>query len=134
MTLPEGFAYVADLISPDEEAGLVAWFETLDLRPFAFHGYVGRRRVASFGTRYDFADEAAHPATPIPDELQPLRGRLAARFDAAPEALAHALITDYPVGAPIGWHRDRPVFGDVFGVSFLAPCRFRFRRRDGARW
>ena len=28
-----------------------------------------------------------------------------------------ALVTEYAPGAAIGWHRDRPVFADVVGVS-----------------
>jgi alkylated DNA repair dioxygenase AlkB len=132
--LPDGFAYVADLLDPREEADLARWCGSLDLRPFEYRGYRGLRRVISFGTRYDFAEEAAHPAQPIPEELEPLRVHVAAAFGIASSRLAHALITAYPVGAPIGWHRDRPVFGDVFGVSLLSACRFRLRRRTGATW
>jgi alkylated DNA repair dioxygenase AlkB len=39
------------------------------------------------------------------------------------------LINKYEPGAPIGWHRDRPVFAEVVGVSLLAPCPFRLRLR-----
>ena len=41
-----------------------------------------------------------------------------------------ALVTEYQQGAPIGWHRDRPVFGNIVGISFLSSCRFRFRRHS----
>jgi alkylated DNA repair dioxygenase AlkB len=41
---------------------------------------------------------------------------------------------EYAPGAGIGWHRDRPVFGDVVGISLLAPARLRFRRKRGAKW
>jgi alkylated DNA repair dioxygenase AlkB len=34
----------------------------------------------------------------------------------------------------MGWHVDRPMFGDVVGVSLLAPARLRFRRRRGIGW
>jgi alkylated DNA repair dioxygenase AlkB len=44
------------------------------------------------------------------------------------------MITEYAPGAGIGWHRDRPQFEDVVGVSFLAPCRFRFRQRQADGW
>src|SRR5581483_374912 len=123
--LPDGFDYVPELVPPDEADALVSWFGTLALQPFAYKGYHGKRRVASFGTRYDFADEDLRPAPPIPAALLPLRARVARRFAIEPAALVHALVIDYPVGAPIGWHRDRPVYADVFGVSFLSPCRFR---------
>jgi alkylated DNA repair dioxygenase AlkB len=43
-------------------------------------------------------------------------------------AFEEALLTEYPPGAPIGWHRDAPIFGDVIaGVSLGSPCRMKFR-------
>jgi alkylated DNA repair dioxygenase AlkB len=66
--------------------------------------------------------------------LHPLRD-LAGKFaQINPSALQHALVTEYKPGAAIGWHRDRPVFKDVVGISLLSPCRFRLRRRSGATW
>jgi alkylated DNA repair dioxygenase AlkB len=44
------------------------------------------------------------------------------------------LVNEYRPGAPIGWHRDRPQFEDVVGVSLGAPGRFRFRRKAGVGW
>ena len=132
--LPENFAYRAQLVSFDEEAGLIARFRALPLREFEFHGYFGKRRVISFGLRYDFADREVHRAEPIPDFLLPLRGGAAAFAGVAADALEHALVSEYAPGAAIGRHRDRPVFGDVIGVSFGSACRFRFRRRSGGGW
>jgi alkylated DNA repair dioxygenase AlkB len=51
-----------------------------------------------------------------------------------PESLQQILVTEYPPGAPIGWHRDKPMFQDVVAISFLAPCLLRLRRRVGNRW
>jgi alkylated DNA repair dioxygenase AlkB len=45
--------------------------------------------------------------------------------------LEQALVVRYDVGAGIGWHRDRPVFDKVIGISLQSPCVLRFRRRDG---
>jgi len=132
--LPEGFAYRAVLISPEQEAELIARFRELAFRDFEFHGYFGKRRVVSFGWRYDFADGAMHEADDIPGFLLPLRDRAAAFAELPPAALPHALVTEYAPGAAIGWHRDRPVFGDVIGVSFGSACRFRFRRRLSGGW
>jgi alkylated DNA repair dioxygenase AlkB len=70
----------------------------------------------------------------MPGFLRPARDRAAALLGCAPAALPHALVTEYQPGATIGWHRDRSVFGDVVGLSLLAPARFRFRRKAGARW
>jgi len=132
--LPEGFTYQPDILSPDDEAALVAHIRDLPFREFEFQGYLGKRRVVSFGLHYDFAERAVRQAEPIPDFLLPLRARAAA-FAAVPaDDIQHALVTEYSPGAPIGWHCDRPVFGDVIGVSLLSACRFRLRRKHGAGW
>jgi alkylated DNA repair dioxygenase AlkB len=39
------------------------------------------------------------------------------------------LLIRYDPGAGIGWHRDRPQFGKVFGLSLGAPAKLRLRRR-----
>src|SRR4051812_8566011 len=133
-TLPDGFEYRESFVSAAEEAELVSHITRLELREFEFHGYLGRRRVTSFGLRYDFNDMAVHEAAEMPDSLLPLRDRAAGFAELAPAALAHALLTEYTPGAAIGWHRDRSVFGDVVGISLGAPCRFRLRRKLGERW
>jgi alkylated DNA repair dioxygenase AlkB len=59
----------------------------------------------------------------------------AARFvGIEPPSLEHTLVIEYAPGAAIGWHRDRPTFEDVIGISLVAPCTFRLRRKTGARW
>jgi alkylated DNA repair dioxygenase AlkB len=127
--LPEGFVYRLELLSPAEESELAMRLAGLPLCEFEFHGYRGKRRAVSYGLRYDFADSKMHLAEAIPDFLLPLRDRAAAFAGLGPEVVEHALVTEYAPGAAIGWHRDRPVYGDVIGVSCLSPCRFRFRRR-----
>lgn len=131
---PEGFRYQPELVSPAEEAALAARFAGLPFVLFEFRGVVARRRIVSFGWRYDFGQGRLHPGEPIPDFLLPLREQAAAFGGLAPEALEQVLINEYRPGAPIGWHRDRPEFGDVAGVSLLASAPLRFRRRRGERW
>jgi alkylated DNA repair dioxygenase AlkB len=131
---PEGFAYQPDLIAPEEERELVAAMRDLPFREFEFHGYRGNRRVVSFGLRYDFSDGRLHEAEAMPAFLLPLRERAGRFAGLKADDLAHALVTEYAPGAGIGWHRDRPVFADVIGVSLVSPCRFRLRRRAGAGW
>jgi alkylated DNA repair dioxygenase AlkB len=132
--LPEGFEYRPALVSPAEEAELIRMFEMLDFKPFEFQGYFGNRRTVSFGWHYDFASSRVRPASDMPDFLLPLRDKAAVFAGIAPEALEHALVTEYMPGAGIGWHRDRPVFEDVIGISLGAPCRFRLRRKQGDTW
>lgn len=132
--LPEGLQLRNDFLTAGEEADLVRRLETLPFKPFEFHGFLGKRRVAYFGWRYGFGDGGLQPTEPIPDFLMPLR-EAAAGFAAVPaEDLPHVLITEYAPGAGIGWHRDRPEFGTVVGVSLLSPCLFRLRRRTPAGW
>lgn len=134
VSFPEGFAYREDFVSAAEEGELASHIARLELREFEFHGYIGKRRVTTFGLRYDFNDMAVHEAADMPEFLLPLRNRAAGLAGLAPAELAHALVTEYAPGAAIGWHRDRPVFGDVVGISLGAPCRFRFRRKLGEKW
>ena len=132
--LPEGLEYRSELVMPAEETELIERFQTLAFKPFEFHGYFGNRRVVSFGWHYDFADRQVRRAEDLPDFLLPLRDRAAAFAGIDPAALAHALVTEYRPGAGIGWHRDRPVFDDVIGISLAGSCRFRLRRKQGTAW
>jgi alkylated DNA repair dioxygenase AlkB len=132
--LPEGFRYLAELIQPDAERSLIDAIESLSLKPFAFQGYEGKRRVRSYGWRYDFERQALDPTDPIPDFLLALRDAAASFAELEPASLEQALVTEYARGAAIGWHRDRGVFGRVVGVSLAAACMFRFRRKVGTRW
>src|SRR5437762_117127 len=132
--LPEGFEYRAELVSRREEVDLIEAFQALDFKPFEFHGYFGNRRIVSFGWHYDFAASRVRRVGDLPDFLMPLRDRAAAFAGIDPAAFEHALVTEYSPGAGIGWHRDRPVFEDVIGISLGASCRFRLRRKQGASW
>jgi len=132
--LPEGFVYRPELVSRREEDALIEHFGALPFREFEFHGYLGKRRTVSFGPHYDFGDRQVRETEPIPAFLLPLRDRAADFAELDPGAIRHALVTEYAPGAPIGWHRDRPVFGDVIGVSSASACRFRFRRKRGNAW
>jgi len=132
--VPEGFAYCLEIISVTEEAGLVGAIAALPLEAFRFQGFVAKRRVMSFGWRYDFDRARFEEADPIPDFLLPLRARAAAFAGLNLRDIAQGLVTEYVPGTPIGWHRDRPVFEDVIGISLLSPCTFRFRRKAGAKW
>jgi alkylated DNA repair dioxygenase AlkB len=132
--MPEGFVYRAGAISADEERRFTERFSHLPFAPFEFHGFQGRRRVVSFGWRYDYAGRQIRPSAELPEFLLPLRERAAEVAGLAAESLQQILITEYAPGAPIGWHRDKPEFQDVVAISFLAPCLLRFRRRLREGW
>ncbi len=132
--LPEGFRYQPELITAEEEAELVRQLESLAFQPFDFHGHLANRRVAGFGLRYDFDQRKVVEAPPIPAFLMPLRDKVAAFARLPADAFVQVLINEYRPGAGIGWHRDKPQFDAVAGVSLLAPCSFRLRRKNGTRW
>lgn len=132
--MPGGFAYRQEVISAEEEQHFAERFALLPFAPFEFHGFLGRRRVVSFGWRYDYAGRRIRPATEVPELLLPLRERAAEVAGLAAESLQQALVTEYAPGSPIGWHRDKPMFQDVVAISFLAPCLLRFRRRLRDGW
>jgi alkylated DNA repair dioxygenase AlkB len=133
-SLPEGFRYQPDFIAADEEQTLLEHVRALPFKEFEFHGFLGKRRVVSFGWRYDFNDRELQKADDIPPFLQPLR-QAAARFAGLGAAdLQHVLVTEYAPGAAIGWHRDKAIFAEVVGISLLAPCRFRLRRQHNSNW
>ncbi len=134
-TVLEGFRYRPDLIDRTDEDALIAHVRELPFREFEFHGYLGKRRVVSFGWQYDFSGGGAlRKADDIPEFLLPLRERAARFAELEPEGLQHVLVTEYAPGAGIGWHRDKAVFGQVVGISLLAPCVLRFRRKVNDKW
>jgi alkylated DNA repair dioxygenase AlkB len=132
--MPSGLAYEPGFVGAAEAQALVGWIAALPFKPFEFHGFTGNRRTVSFGLHYAFDGSGLREAEPIPFWLHPLRARAAAWAGLEPEAFVHALVIEYAPGAGIGWHRDRPVFGDVIGISLLAPAPLRFRRRAGTKW
>ena len=132
--LPDGFDYAEEILSPGQERVLIATIKDLPFREFEFRGFIGKRRTVSFGWRYDFNVQELQEAENIPAFLLPLRARVAELAGLSADRLQHALVTEYGPGAAIGWHRDRPEFEYVIGISLGAPCLFRFRRKLGTRW
>lgn len=132
--LPEGLRYAPEVIPAEAQARLAEAFAALPFEAFDFHGFKGNRRIVSYGGRYDFSASLLREAEPIPEFLLPVREAAAAFADLAPQALAQAMVTEYAPGAGIGWHRDRPEFDRVIGLSFVSEATMRFRRRRGEGW
>jgi alkylated DNA repair dioxygenase AlkB len=131
--LPEGFSYKRNFVSEPEEQELIKEIQELSLVAFKYYQFTGKRRTASFGWQYEFGRDQITRASDIPEFLLPLRERAGNLFEIDADSLAQASIVEYPVGAPIGWHRDIPQFGIIIGVSLGAVCRMRLReyRRRG---
>jgi DNA oxidative demethylase len=129
---PEGLVYRPELVSVDEEAGLLEVIEALRFDAVVLHGRAARRTARHFGLGYDYGARTPQPGEPIPDWLLPVRVRAAALAGRPPDELVEILVQRYPPGATIGWHRDAPAFGTVVGVSLLGASRLRFQRGTGA--
>ena len=126
----EGLQYRPEFVDASDEAELLGHIETLPFQEFEFHGYLGKRRIVSFGWKYEYSGRGElKKAQEIPKFLLGLRRRAASFAQLEPEVLQQILVTEYRAGAGIGWHRDKPVFDQVVGISLLAPCVLRFRRR-----
>jgi alkylated DNA repair dioxygenase AlkB len=132
--LPDGFRYQPEFLNPAEEQALIARFAHLPFKPFEFQQYLGKRRVVYFGYRYDYQRGTMDAAAELPDWLTPIRDRAAAFADLQPARLVQAMVTEYETGAPIGWHRDRPQFEDILGISLESAAPLRFRQKAGAGW
>jgi alkylated DNA repair dioxygenase AlkB len=130
---PDGLAYVPDLLPAAEEEQLLRRLAEVSYDEVRMHGQVARRTVRHYGVSYDFEAAEISPGDPVPEWLLDVRSRCAALLDVADERLAECLLTRYPAGATIGWHRDAPMFGDVVGVSLGCACSLRFQRGQGAR-
>ncbi len=124
-----GLAQAEGIISPAEEEALVEAIDAAELSPFRFHQWLGKRLTISYGWRYEFDDSSFTPGGPLPAWLLPLRARAADFAGLAADMLEQASLIRYDPGAGIGWHKDRPVFGIVIGISLGAPATMRFRRR-----
>src|SRR4051794_36707919 len=107
----KGFQYQPEFIDSVYETQLLSRVQTLPFREFEFHGYLGKRRVVSYGWRYEYSGRGElKKAEDVPDFLCDLRTRAASFAQLRPETLQQVLVTEYRPGAGIGWHRDKPVF------------------------
>jgi DNA oxidative demethylase len=125
--LPDGFVYKPDFISREEEQALVRAIEQLEFAQVKMRDVVAKRRVVHFGRSYEYATAALSSAPPMPPFLQSLRQRVGQFAERDPAEFEEVLVTDYPPGAGIGWHRDAPAFDIVVGVSLVSGCTMQFR-------
>jgi alkylated DNA repair dioxygenase AlkB len=130
--LPEGFLYQPDFLSESEEAELLCTVETLQFGAYDFRGYIAKRRVVAYGGGYDSGTRRmAVTDKVLPDFLSPIRDRAAAIAGIPANEIVQALVTEYSVGTPIGWHRDSPQFETIIGISLRSSCRLRLKPYQG---
>ena len=129
-TLPEGFQYTPDFITRDEEQQLLEEIRNVTLHTFTFQGYEAKRKVASFGQDWSFEKRTLSKGKEIPEAFHPLIEKVAARLHLEREAFQELLVTEYPAGSVINWHRDAPPFDLIAGISLLSDAVFRLRPHD----
>ena len=117
-----------------DEVGLIDAIDAQALTPFKFQQWTGKRLTCSFGWSYDFQSGEIDRADPMPEWLLAIRDRAAAFAGLNGDDLVQALIIRYDPGAGIGWHRDRPIYEHVIGISLGQPATMRFRRKIDERW
>ncbi|WP_207514301.1 alpha-ketoglutarate-dependent dioxygenase AlkB [Longitalea luteola] len=125
--LPEGFYYTPEYITEDEEQQLLAAVEDIHLHPMVFQGYTAKRKVASFGYDYNFTTRQLTKGLPIPAPFDWLIDKVAMQLKINRDQIAELLVTEYPIGAVINWHRDAPPFDSIAGISLAADCMFKLR-------
>lgn len=125
--LPPGMEYRREFIDAIEEAELIERIRELPLTEAKYHQYTARRRTISFGASYDFSKHRATPAPELPPAFFWLRDRAAAWAQLDRTEIVQALIAEYSIGTPLGWHRDVPDYEVIVGVSLAGPARLRMR-------
>jgi alkylated DNA repair dioxygenase AlkB len=127
---PSGFSYFPDFITAKEEEHLIAEVARLHLKTLIFRGYEAKRKVASYGYDYHFDNRSISKGDPIPEVFHPLINKAADMLKIPAEEIAELLVTEYPLGSVINWHRDAPPFDIIAGISLLSDCNFKLRPYD----
>ncbi len=131
---PRGLVYQPEFLTEAEERQVLGVLEAMELHTITMHGRTARRTVRHFGLDYGYESWKLVPTDPLPSELAWVQERAADLAGLDPGAIAQVLVSRYPPGSTIGWHRDAPMFGaKVVGVSLASACRMRFQRGKGER-
>ncbi|MFC3199966.1 alpha-ketoglutarate-dependent dioxygenase AlkB [Parapedobacter deserti] len=128
--VPSGFRYIETFLSIQEEQALLENISLIDLHPLIFQGYEAKRKVKSFGYDYHFDSRTLTEGRPIPEGFTAILERVAGQINLPASDIKEVLITEYPPGAVINWHRDAPPFDIIIGISLMSDCKFRFRPYD----
>jgi alkylated DNA repair dioxygenase AlkB len=130
---PDGFNYYPDFLSAQEETELCSEISKLELHNLNYHGYKANRKTASFGYDYNFENNKLTKGKDFPEAFDFIITKTAKYISVHADKFAEMLITEYPPGAVINWHRDVPQFDLIAGISLLADCTFRLRPYDKAK-
>ena len=131
--LPDGFSYHENFITVEEENELLKEILRIELHSFSFQGFEARRKVASFGYDWSFENRTLSKGKDIPPAFDSLLNKVAIHLDRETNDFAELLVTEYPVGSVINWHRDAPPFEIIAGISIQSDCIFRLRPHEKAK-
>jgi alkylated DNA repair dioxygenase AlkB len=127
---PMGFQYFPGFISEKEEQLLLKSVSEIDVHPFIFQGYTANRKIASFGFDYSFTNRKLSKGNDIPADFSFLISKVADKLQLKAHDFAELLVTEYPPGSVINWHRDAPSFDIIAGISLASDCIFRLRPQE----
>jgi alkylated DNA repair dioxygenase AlkB len=128
--VPEGFVYFPDFLSMNEEKELLRSISGFELRNMIFQGYEAKRKTANFGLDWSFDHRKLSKGKDIPADFNFIIEKVAKQLSLKAEDFAELLLTEYPPGSVINWHRDAPPFGLIAGISLVSDCIFRLRPYD----
>ncbi len=128
-TAPEGFLYVADFLSSEEQAVLLRELRALDYHHDTFRGQRLKRGYAQFGHAYVSTGRKLEAVQAMPDWLRAVI-RKARTYCPEEAVFDQCIVTHYPPGSGIGWHTDAPRFGDsIIGLSLESEAKLQFRSK-----
>ncbi len=131
--VPDGFHYFPDFLTEREEQQLINDIGDLELHTLIFRGFEAKRKVNSYGYDYQFDTRSISRGEDIPPAFNFLLEKISTWLSIPLEDLAEVLVTEYPPGSVINWHRDAPPFDIIVGVSLMSDCRFKLRPYDKAK-
>jgi alkylated DNA repair dioxygenase AlkB len=131
--LPQGFTYHPDFISVQDETELIQVISTLPLHAMQFQGFEAKRKVASYGYDWSFEKRVLSKGKDIPPAFDGIVTKVAAYLSISVQEIAELLVTEYPAGSVINWHRDAPPFDIIAGISLLSDCTFKLRPHEKAK-
>jgi alkylated DNA repair dioxygenase AlkB len=132
-TFPPGFIYEEDFLTYEEEKKLLDIITTIELHNMIFQGFKAKRKTASFGYDFNFDKRTISKGKSIPVDFIPLIEKVGRKISTNPNEFSELLLTEYPVGSVINWHRDAAPFNIIVGISLNADCIFRFRPHEKAK-
>ena len=130
---PPGFFYLNNFITESEEKKLLEGISVIELHNLNFQGFTALRKVQSFGYDYSFDKRSLSKGKDIPGAFNFLIQNVAKLLSIPSDDFAELLVTEYPAGSVINWHRDAPPFDLIAGISLLSDCTFRLKPHDKAK-